>query len=65
MKAPKFKNPDQFINFGGRQIGPHNITVEIYNELVQVSPAIADFFEPMEEEKQPGKSGKSKTEEQG
>lgn len=56
-KLIKFKDPAALINYGGRQIGPHNITEELYEELVKVAPSHADLFEVVEEEK--GKAAKA------
>jgi len=38
MKAYKFKNPDEVINVGGLQVTQWNMTEDIYNYLVLVSP---------------------------
>ncbi len=48
-KIIKFKNPLSPINLpGNRVIGPHNITEELYNELIAIAPAHADLFEVTE-----------------
>lgn len=44
-KIITLKNPNSPINLpGGRVIGNHNITEEIYDELVRIAPAHADLF---------------------
>lgn len=49
-KKITFKNPDSPINLpGGRVIGAHNITEEIYEELLRIAPAHADLFDVEEE----------------
>jgi hypothetical protein len=49
-KVPKLKNPDSLIQYGGRTIGTHNITLELYEELVRIAPGHADLFDLVEEE---------------
>lgn len=44
-KIITLKNPASPINLpGGRVIGNHNITEEIYDELIRIAPAHADLF---------------------
>jgi hypothetical protein len=48
-KKITLKNPGSPINLpGGRTIGNHNITEEIYEELVAIAPAHADLFDVSE-----------------
>lgn len=61
-KQIKFKDPSALINYGGRQIGPHNITEELYEELVKVAPSHADLFEVIEKEEKAAKSSAGKQE---
>lgn len=57
-----FKNPEHRINIGGQTIGPHNITPELYDYLVQVGPSHADLFNVVEDEPARDKpAAKSKT----
>lgn len=51
-----FKNPEHRINIGGQVIGPHNITPELYDFLVQAGPSHADLFNVVEDE--PAKDAK-------
>lgn len=61
-KIITLKNPASPINLpGSRVIGNHNITEEIYDELIRMAPAHADLFDVTEETpaKSTSKAGKS------
>lgn len=58
-KVPKFKNPEHTINFGGRIVAPHNITLPLYEEMVAKAPSFADQFDLVEEEEPKEKKAKA------
>lgn len=45
----KFKNGEARLHIGGQVIGPHNITPELYDYLVNLAPGHADLFDVAEE----------------
>ena len=45
-----FKDPANQIRFGGRVIGSHNLSPEIYKELIDAAPAHADLFKEVDED---------------
>lgn len=48
-KTIKFKTLGNQINIGGRIIAGHNLTEEVYDELIRIAPSHADLFEVIEE----------------
>lgn len=60
MKTIKLKNDHTSLNVAGiGQVTNDNITPELYDRLVALSPAHADFFEVKEEEEKPKRAAKS------
>lgn len=53
-----FKRADDSINIGGQVIRQHNITPELYDYLVSVSPAHADHFDVVEDAPAVAEAGK-------